>query len=647
MVAKRGRNGRARTPPVKSKKKGLHHLHHGSKKGHHPVSPLAKDGGGSSNKRKCFQEACYAIENTNMDEDDEFFAAVGKDGKFGSGSAMNGYGSKRSNKEVQCNKKGCCKKFSGVNALRFHLSYAHNELKAKHEAEKAKKRKAKEEEERERERKRLKAKAEDQQRKENEELQQRLIHGKVDAHFGRSLEGLVGPGQSGGVGGVGGVGLNLVKTPTASPQQQQLQQVSPSGRVTAVVKPIQQQYPNGALYKPPAPPPGLQNGNLAAAPGPASAAAAAAAAASRRPASPAYSDISDEEPDGGGKPIALVGSSKGQPGPSGMSPARQNKPGSGISVKPEFSAPKEHHHPAIATAAVKPTSQTQQGNLPPPPPGMLGHPGLSLPGLIPGLPPGAAAAASSMHLGSQGAAAAAALAAADQHQLMAFMDLMQQQATASQYLSATSKLQELQERALGGGHFRPAAAPAVTAPRLPPGAPHHHHHHHHARSSSSGTTLSSSGLPSTMISPSITPSSSSSSAAADHRHLQQQHHHHPHHHARHHHQHQQHPSTSSSPSSRPPQPAPAHQSSLPSGFSLALPPTAVSTAPQPQGAIFGSPTTSFPGNFCFNVFFFFLQYGNVSKMCYHSCSSRHPQKFKNAVDLSLEVMKKTPMMKKT
>ncbi len=580
-AAKRGRNGRARTPPVKSKKKGLHGLHHGGKKGQHPVSPLAKDGGGASgsNKRKCFQEACYAIENSNMDEEEEFFT----DGKFG----MNGFGSSKksglANKEVQCSKKGCCKRFSGVNALRFHLSYAHNELKARHEAEKARKRKAKEAREREEEGKRLRLQAE---QKRNEELQQRLIHGKVDAHFGRSLEGLVAP-----------QGLNLVKTPTASPSSSSLQaqqQVSPGGRATAVVKPLQQQYPNGALYKPP-----VQNGN------PSQSATAATAASSRRPASPAYSDISDEETDGV-KPIALVGSTKGPP-PTGSPAKHVAKPGPGISVRPEFK-----DQQSIATAAVKPTSQSvgppQPGSIPPPPGMLAGHPGLSLPGLLPGMPPGASApgaAAGNPLLGNQGAAAAAAaaaLAAADQQQLMAFMDLMHQQATASQYLSATSKLQELQERALGGGHFRPAAAPLSisSSQRLPPGLPPPHSANRGGggggpSSSLSGTTLSSSGLPSTMISPSI-----SSSAAAAHRQPQPP--------AGQQQQHQQllqhhlaaaaaaAAATSSNPSSSrpPPQSAPpAHQSSLPAGFSLAMPPTVASSAPPP--GLFGPPTTSFPG----------------------------------------------------
>ncbi len=476
--SKRGRTCRARTPPVKNGalggpgSNGAAGVKAKKKKKHFniPVSPLAKEGNGRD-KRKSFQEACYAIESVNeaLAEDGEHFQEEDK-----SSSAVNG--SQASDRLIECPKAECAKKFRDLEALKFHLSYAHNDLKAKYEAEVERKRKLKEEEEEEEKKKNEKTEAEKESTKKgdlegenptqqpgqeimpeddkNSLLEKEESKKCGDASKAHSFNGVVRSVST-------DVGLNLVKQPPP--------QVSPSGRATAVVKPIQstQQLHNIGASS-------TMNGS------------------GKRAASPAYSDISDEESDV--KPLAVIPPPRSATAATALGALSRPPPGplppppGGISVKPEFSMAGTKDSPQL-TAAVKPTTQTVG---PPPPPTSFQHylpshlaAQFAFPPVRP--TPGGGPHQSGASTAASMAAMAAALAGAagvggsagrppvppDLFQQRAAsasqaLDLLHQHAAASQYL-ASSKLQELQERAINypfgtpPGPRQPAAAASTTS----------------------------------------------------------------------------------------------------------------------------------------------------------------------------------------
>jgi len=259
---------------------------------------------------------------------------------------------KKGHRLIKCPKTGCCKKFYDLSALKFHLSHAHNELRARHEAAEAAKRKKREQEETLRRRK----------EEERARAEAHKAVGELPQQRPLALSGSSRLSEA----------ANVARVP---PSTSGLQQISPSGRVTAVVKPLQQQvgYAGASPFI-----------NGAAAPVPVPSA--------RRPASPAYSDISDEETDTS-KPLTLV--QKNEAGLNLTSPMpRVAAHPTGLSVRPEFK-------PQSSVAAVRPTTQPSTSNI-------LGHslgtglpPGFSIPA-----PPPPSAASS-----QQQAAAAAALAA--------------------------------------------------------------------------------------------------------------------------------------------------------------------------------------------------------------------------------------------
>lgn len=160
---RKARNCRSRTPPVKGKggKHKGNHRHLSNSIFAIPASPLAQEskGGGAiqssssvaaapvvvnltnngsspfaPNKRRSFQEACYAIENSDSKDRDD-----GNDSDQDGEDSNNLDGRSCSSPErdaclIECPKPECSKKFRDLEALKFHLSFSHNELKAAHDA---------------------------------------------------------------------------------------------------------------------------------------------------------------------------------------------------------------------------------------------------------------------------------------------------------------------------------------------------------------------------------------------------------------------------------------------------------------------------------------------------------------------------------
>lgn len=336
------------------------------------MSPLAKEG---SNKRKSFQDACYAIESTKEDEEDENELGTKTEDSPEKISYCGGL--------IECPKGDCSKKFKDLNALKFHLSFAHNELKARHEAKMAKeeeeRKKKKEEEEKENERK----------KKLDEQMKSKENNGSTE------------------------LGLNLVRRETNNTQ------LSP--KATAVVKPIlstSTPVSNGPL---------TTNGS----------------SSKRAVHSPAYSDISDEDCD---QQKTSTSSSKA-PIPFSPASTSTHRPFSIAPPQPILKPPSVNRQPDLAvrptTQTIGPPPASLTSRLPPPPPpAHLGgsNPLLGFPPPPFGIPP-SASGANPNALAEFAAALAAASGVRPNSSVAASMDLLQQQ-----YL-ATTKLQELQERA--------------------------------------------------------------------------------------------------------------------------------------------------------------------------------------------------------
>ncbi|TRY67260.1 hypothetical protein TCAL_03294 [Tigriopus californicus] len=167
---RKARNCRSRTPPVKGKggKHKGNHRHLSNSIFAIPASPLAQESKGvgaipsssscavvastaaaapvvvsltnnvgsafAPNKRRSFQEACYAIENSDSKDRDD-----GNDSDQDGEDSNNLDGRSCSSPErdaclIECPKPECSKKFRDLEALKFHLSFSHNELKAAHDA---------------------------------------------------------------------------------------------------------------------------------------------------------------------------------------------------------------------------------------------------------------------------------------------------------------------------------------------------------------------------------------------------------------------------------------------------------------------------------------------------------------------------------
>lgn len=125
-----GRCSRSRTPPVripirKSNKAVNHKNNARAKLFSMPVSPLAKDNvkenGHTSKNRKHFNEndetTAEESDMTNKDEDSDENNPAEPDTLS------------PTSRLIECPKPDCAKKFRDLNALKYHLSYAHNDLK--------------------------------------------------------------------------------------------------------------------------------------------------------------------------------------------------------------------------------------------------------------------------------------------------------------------------------------------------------------------------------------------------------------------------------------------------------------------------------------------------------------------------------------
>ena len=139
-----------------------------------PVSPLTKDSTGLTGKRKCFQDACYALESKSEDENEfglDGQVGLGEEDFGGSPAPASTSTSKVSTSKasptnspdlMECPKRECSKMFKDLHAIKFHLSHAHNELEEAHnkrmkERELQKKREREEEEREEEERRKVAA----------------------------------------------------------------------------------------------------------------------------------------------------------------------------------------------------------------------------------------------------------------------------------------------------------------------------------------------------------------------------------------------------------------------------------------------------------------------------------------------------------
>lgn len=130
MRGKRGRNTRSRTPPVRIPiRKGSKPTSSGTS------SPVPKN---SSARAKLFTMSPLAKEESNSgkrrlppvnygeNEDDEDLKDDESDENTGGGDTMS-----PSSRLIECPKPVCAKKFRDLDALKYHLSYAHNDLKKK------------------------------------------------------------------------------------------------------------------------------------------------------------------------------------------------------------------------------------------------------------------------------------------------------------------------------------------------------------------------------------------------------------------------------------------------------------------------------------------------------------------------------------
>ena len=140
-----------------------------------PVSPLTKDSTAAlTGKRKCFQDALYALEAKSGEDENDFDSMDGLGGQpmmteedFG-GAPASASSSTSTTKAspttatdlMECPKRECSKMFKDLHAIKFHLSHAHNELEEAHNKrmrERELQKKKEREEEREEEEERRKA----------------------------------------------------------------------------------------------------------------------------------------------------------------------------------------------------------------------------------------------------------------------------------------------------------------------------------------------------------------------------------------------------------------------------------------------------------------------------------------------------------
>ena len=530
-----------------------------------PVSPLTKDSTVAlTGKRKCFQDACYALESKSGEDENEFDLDLEGQGMteedFGGTAASSPSSSKASSTTaaelMECPKRECSKMFKDLHAIKYHLSHAHNELEEAHNKrmrERELQRKREEEEER-REEEEVRRRAAEAANVKKEgtvktEIKQEAAavatapvaaapvvkkeengHLEQAVNLVRSNGKLPAPGATPAIAAAahhGGPPGAAVRLPQPHPHQQR----------TAIVRPILNSPPPGKLPPigaPPAaaasallrhlgpqqgapPPPAHMSfngvagkGAAPAIPGPAHQPPPAKPAVKTAP-SPTYSDISDEETEAPAPPGASAAPTK-----SSLPPAHP-QPGLVIprvppqaSSKPIMGGIKDV---AAAAGGTRPSTQSIGPPLPPgfphghlglgggggggaggsqqpPPPHLLGNPFSYLNASVPP-PPAHGASPSSVPPAAHVASMVSAMMSAgvqpppnipsgrpppqpstslaprphNPGALSSPASQMQEMMNAANKYLASTKLQELQEKAHGGGGGKtPSTAAPATFP---------------------------------------------------------------------------------------------------------------------------------------------------------------------------------------